>query len=193
MIYFLEGTLIKKARGMAVILCGGVGYKAFVSSRTLGALPKEGDPAKLFISTSVKEDAFDLFGFCDEPTLKLFEMFRSVSGVGPKTALALTDVDSVERLTAAILEKRADLILRTPGIGKKTAERVILELHSRLENPDASLIAGGMAAEAEVEEALVGLGYSRGEARRAAGDSAKEEGSFEIQLRRALKFLGSKQ
>lgn len=177
---------------MAVIVCGGVGYKTFISSRTASALPKEGESAKLFISMVVKEDALDLFGFCDELTLKLFEMFRSVSGVGPKTALALTGVDSVERLTAAILEKRADLILRTPGIGKKTAERVILELHSRLELGDAGTIASGMILETEVEEALVGLGYSRGEARRASGDSAKEESTFEAQLRQALKFLGSK-
>jgi Holliday junction DNA helicase RuvA len=193
MFYSLRGTLVKKTAGTAVIEVAGVGYKVFVSQRTAAALPPEGREARIFTSLSVKEDALDLFGFADEPTLRFFELLCTVSGVGPKTALAVLDVDSIERLSAAILEKRADLILRAPGIGKKTAERIIVDLHSKLELEGAAALAGKMTTEVEVEEALVGLGYARHDARRSAYEGGKGGGNFEEQLKRALKALGSNQ
>lgn len=192
MIHSVEGVLEGKGPVYAVVSAGGIGYKVYVSARTLSHLPKPGSPLKLFTFLSVKEDALDLFGFLDEPSLRLFEILCTVNGVGPRTALAVTDVDSVERVTAAILEKRADLILRAPGIGKKTAERIILELHSKLESDHAPAITGRMTEEADVEEALASLGYPRHEAREAARESTAGEGGFEEALRRALRFLGSK-
>jgi len=190
--YFLEGTVEKKATDYAVISCGGVGFKVHASVPTLRALPARGEPAKLFTHLHSKDDGMDLYGFADEPSLSLFELLISVSGVGPRTGLAVLSVDSTERVIAAILERRADLLLRASGIGKKTAERIILELHSRLELSHSGALVGHMSREAEVEEALVTLGYGKDDARAAAAEGRKAGEAFEEQLKAALRFLGSR-
>ncbi len=190
MFYSLEGEVLKKTGEYAVVSCGGIGFKVYVSPNAAKKLPPLRERVKLFTHFHVKDDGVDLFGFLDEPSLTLFELLISVNGVGPRTALTVLSVDSVERLTAAILERRSDLLLRASGIGKKTAERIILELQSKLELAHAKRITEHMTVEADVEEALIGLGYSRAEAREAVSGAGRAGQDFGSQLKAALKILG---
>lgn len=192
MIYSLQGILLKKTSQFAVIDCHGVAFKVFISERTRAQLSHIGEEVKIFTFLSVKENALDFFGFLDESSLRFFELLCMVNGVGPRTALAVMDVDSVDRITAAILGKRPDLLLRAPGIGKKTAERIVLELQSKLEMEGTGSITGRMTLEVEVEDALMGLGYSRHDARQAVQSVKKAETTFEETLRAALRLLGGK-
>lgn len=192
MFYSIEGAILKKTSEYIVISCGGIGFKVYVPKATLQNLPQRDTLVKLFTHLQSKEDGMDLYGFIDEPSLVLFELLISVSGVGPRTALSVLSVDSTDRVIAAILEKRTDLLLRASGIGKKTAERIILELHSKLDLPHSGSITDNMTRETEVEEALITLGYTRDEARRAVTESSKNKEDFEEHLKGALKFLGSR-
>ncbi len=180
----------RKTAEYAVVSCAGIGFKVFVPASVLKRLPASGEDVTLFTHLHARDDGMDLYGFMTEPALALFELLISVAGVGPRTALAVLSVDTVERVTAAILEKRTDLLLRAPGIGKKTAERIILELQSKLELSHAKSITEHMTEEAEAEEALLTLGYSRSEARGAVAEASRTEKGFEGTLRGALRILG---
>lgn len=192
MFHSISGEVEKKSADSVVVNCGGIGFKLLVPVGEIKKIPAQGGNVKLFTHLQLKDDGAELFGFLSEPSLRLFELLITVAGVGPRTAIAVLSVDSVERVIAAILEKRSDLLLRASGIGKKTAERVILELHSKLELAHAGRIAEHMTEEAEVEEALLSLGYSRGEARSAVAESSREEKGFEEKLRSALRTIGSR-
>lgn len=190
MLYSLEGTLSKKGTNFAVIDVRGIGFKIFMSPDTIKKLPAVGSNAKCFSSLYVRDERLELYGFLEEPALKLFELLTTVNGIGPKTALSVLSVDSVQNITAAILEKRAELLTRTSGIGKKTAERVILELHNKLELPNSSRITMSIDLNAEVEDVLVGLGYTRSEVRKSLQSLGAEFKTFEERLRQTLKILG---
>lgn len=192
MIYSISGTVQKKTETFAVVECNGIGYKIFMAQSDLKALVLHTTPTTVFCSLRVKEDALDLYGFLSEATLRFFELLTTVNGVGPRTALAILDIDALPRIMAAILEKRVDLLLRASGIGKKTAERIILELQNKLELEHTENITAHMTTEIEVEDALVGLGYTRHEAHRAATAAGQENKTFETQLRDALKYIGTK-
>jgi Holliday junction DNA helicase RuvA len=192
MIYSIAGKLQKKENTFAVIECNGIGYKIAMAGSDLKTLPPLGGTVLCFCSLRVKEESLDLYGFLNEAALRFFELLTTVNGVGPRTALAILDIDSLERIMAAILEKRVDLLLRASGIGKKTAERVILELQNKLDLDHTGNITKHMTTEIEVEDALVGLGYARHEAHAAANTAGKENKTFETQLRDALKYIGSK-
>lgn len=191
MIHTIEGTVSKKGDGYVVIDNNKIGFKLTMGIGSVQKLPSEGSNVKCFCSLFVKDDQIELFGFLDEPSLRFFELLRTVNGVGPKTAFAILDLDSIERLTAAIIEKKSDIIARASGVGKKTAERVVLELHTKLKLNESSKIVGHMDTGIEVEEALVGLGYSRHEARSSVRE-INTTGSFSDQLKAALKYLGEK-
>lgn len=192
-IHSLTGTIIKRADTAAVVRCGGVGYLVHLGARTLGDLPPAGEEVTLYTHLAVKEDAHELYGFLDEHALALFELLITVSGVGPKTALGVLDLDTVPNVMAAILTRRADLLMRASGIGKKTAERIILELQSRMALAGAEERAKTMDASREAEEALVTLGYPRAEARRALeAIEAPADATAEALLRAALKSLGKR-
>jgi Holliday junction DNA helicase RuvA len=122
----------------------------------------------------VREERIELFGFHGEEELKMFEMLNSVGGVGPKTALGVLDIDRVPNIMAAILEKRADVLTHASGIGKKTAERIILELHNKVKLPEGHETKG-MNINREVEDVLVGLGYARHDIREALQSIEGEE------------------
>lgn len=191
MIHSLTGTLVQQTEATAVVRCGGVGYLVRLGARTLGALPPAGEEVTLYTHLAVKEDAHELYGFLDEHALALFELLITVSGVGPRTALGLIDLDTVPNVMAAILTRRADLLTRASGIGKKTAERIILELQSRMALAGAEDRAKTMDASREAEEALVTLGYPRVEARRALeAAEVSADATAEALLRAALKSLG---
>lgn len=192
MIYSLEGQIKEKGDNFFVISVGGVGFKVFSSKQTILKLSEDDAKKKIFCFLYVREDQLELYGFPEEPSLKLFEMLNTVAGVGPKTALGILDIDSVPNIMAAILEKKSELLTKTSGIGKKTAERIILELQNRIKMPGAKALTETMDIDLEVEEALIGLGYSRQSVRRVLSELEPKMKTLEERLRGALKSLTTK-
>src|SRR5258708_1206818 len=133
MLYSVSGKLALKSDHFAVVEAGGLGIKLFASKQTIKALPVVNDDIKFFTHLYVREDALDLYGFVTAEELNFFEMLISVSGVGPKSALSILDIAPLSELSAAIKEGRPDLLTRASGIGRKTAERVIVELRTKVQ------------------------------------------------------------
>lgn len=192
MIYTLAGKLAEHGENYVIVEVGGFGLKVLADSRTLANLPPLGSEIKLFSFLYVREERVELYGFLREGELKLFEMLNTVAGIGPKTALGIISTDSVENIMAAIIEKRTELLTRTSGIGQKTAERIILELHNKIKLPKAKSLAEAMDINLEVEEALVGLGYNRGEVRKVLAGGEGGGQTLEERLKQALKCLAKK-
>ncbi|MBQ4042814.1 MAG: Holliday junction branch migration protein RuvA [Clostridia bacterium] len=205
MIYSLNGELIElDALGsFAVIECAGVGYKVTVTSGTLARLPAPADKpqkVRLFTHMQVKEDGVDLFGFYTKEELSMFRMLISVSGVGPKAGISILSLLSPQKLALAIQSEDAKAISKAPGVGAKTAARVILELKSKIakELPSLSVgggddlpsvsvpAAGGKLSDAQ--DALLVLGYSRSEVN-AALKKVDPNASLEDMIRMALAVL----
>lgn len=184
--YCINGEAQEKRKGFFVLLVNGMGYKIYTNSNTLEVISGK---ITIYTHVHIREDAFDIFGFLTEETLLLFEMLISVSGVGPKTALGILDLDNVPNLTAIILEKRADILSRASGIGKKTAERIILELHAKMKEFGTAKSVGDHDLRNEVEEVLVNLGYIRAIARKTAQEARGD--SVEERLRSALRSIGT--
>ena len=131
MIYSLDGTLTYFDQNFAVVSCGGVGFKCFTTLTTLQSLPGVGKPVQLYTYLSVREDALDLYGFTTAAELDCFKLLISVNGVGPKAALAILSELSADRLAVCIAGGDAKSLTRAPGIGKKIAERIVLELKDK--------------------------------------------------------------
>ena len=171
MFYHLDGKVAELGQGMAVIDCSGVGYLVNVSLNTLAQL-KNGERAKLYISESVREDAFELFGFASKSEKRSFDLLIGVSGVGPKAALSILSAHTPEALSMAILSGDEKALTVAPGIGKKIAQRVILELKDKLakESGDFELpmksgapAAVGDGKLSDAAAALAVLGYGPAE------------------------------
>jgi len=166
MIARLSGVLLEKLPDRVVLDVGGVGYAVAISFQTYQDLPDAGGPAALLVHTHVREDMLALFGFASEREKKLFEMLISVSGVGPKLALTLLSGIPAEDLLGALAKGDARRLVSIPGIGKKTAERLTLELKEKAEKLFVPP-AGGPGVEAQdVVSALVNFGYKKSEAER---------------------------
>lgn len=193
MIYSIEGTLTRKDDHFVVVTTGGVGIKLFASRLTCEALPAIGAGVKFFCHLHVREDALDLFGFTSPSELDFFEMLISVSGVGPRSALAILDTGPLDELSAAIKENRPDLLTRASGIGRKTAERVIVELKNKVQAAASGAMVEKMQTDADLVEALTSLGYRRDEARATLAKVGKEVVGTENRLRAALAALANKQ
>ena len=131
MFYYVSGTVTEIEAGLAVIDCGGVGYACATTNYTLSQL-KKGAPAKLYTYLNVREDAMELFGFIDQNELRSFKLLISVSGVGPRAALAILSAITPQQLALAVVTDDAKALTAAPGIGKKIAQRVILELKDKL-------------------------------------------------------------
>ena len=189
MLHSLSGTLASKRQAFAVVDVRGVGYKVHVPARVHEALPEAGEPVFLYCHFVVREDAQDLYGFLAENDLVFFEKLLTVNGVGPKSALAVMALATPHELASAITEGRADVFMRAAGVGKKTAERVVLELRGKLPVLDSEGAVRRMESDMDVEEALVGLGYSAAQAKRALADIPKETKGIENRLRAALKLV----
>ena len=196
MIYSLDGTLTYFDQNFAVVSCGGVGFKCFTTLTTLQSLPGVGKPVQLFTYLSVR---VDLYGFATTAELDCFKLLISVNGVGPKAALAILSELSADRLAVCIAGGDAKSLTRAPGIGKKIAERIVLELKDKMGVLDlgssrevqaavAANTAGSVAAEAV--EALVALGYGQSDAAVAVGQM--EPGlSVDEMIRRGLRQLAA--
>jgi len=190
MLYSVSGKVVDRGADFFIIETGILSFRILASERTIAALPPAGGTARVFTFLYLREDRLELYGFLEEQALRLFEILNTVPGVGPKTALGILDVDEVPNIMAAIIEKRADLLTKAPGIGRKTAQRIILELQGRIKLPGSQALTEKMTLDAEVEEALVGLGYSRGEVRRVLQSLDSKANTLEGRLKEALKFLG---
>jgi len=171
MIASLKGTVQHKALDHMVVEVGGVGYHLWISSQTLADLPQAGQPVQLLCHTHVREDALQLFGFSVEQERTVFEALIAVSGVGPKLALTILSGMAVGRLIDAIVAGDHGRLQKIPGVGKKTAERLVVELKDRFGRLGAAQQTAVRAPQApatdDVLEALVNLGYKRAQAERA--------------------------
>jgi Holliday junction DNA helicase RuvA len=163
----LAGRLLDKQPDRVVLDVGGVGYSVAISFQTFRELPEVDAPAVLLVYTHVREDTLALFGFASEREKKLFEMLISVSGVGPKLALTLLSGIPAGDLVAALARGDARRLVSIPGIGKKTAERLMLELKEKAEKLFVPAAEGGSAEAQDVVSALVNFGYRKADAERA--------------------------
>ena len=191
MIAHLRGKLLSKHPGQAVVEAAGVGYEVNITIPTFSALPAVGAEVAVFIHTHVREDALALFGFLKLNEKQLFEKLISVSGIGPKLAITILSGMATDAMVAAIQSNNVAALTRIPGIGKKTAERMVLELRDKLESfgvPPAA--AAASPVEEDVVSALVNLGYQRPLAEKVMSKLGKTDGeSFETLFRRALAGL----
>src|ERR1022692_2129004 len=195
MIAHLRGKIIHKQPGQAIVEAAGVGYDVTISVPTFTSLPSVGAEASLHIHTQVSEDQIALFGFLESEEKRLFERLITVSGVGPKLAIKMLSGLSPERTVQAIRGQDHAQLTRIPGVGKKLAERLVVELKDKLDDFAAAPIKAsvrGPAAE-DVLSALVNLGYQRPAAEKAIEQAiAKEEvlaADFDGLFRGALKVI----
>ncbi len=194
MIVSLNGTLVSKTPATAVVECGGVGYEALIPLSTYDRLPATGGQCRLLTCHVVREDSQTLFGFATEDERTLFSMVTSVSGVGPKTALSMLSGMTPGDLQLAVADSDVKRLSSVKGVGKKTAERIVVELRGRV-NPVAALAAAGRkdGAGAEVLRdsmlALTALGFAEDAARKmvqAVLEKNKDLKDAETVLRMAL-------
>jgi holliday junction DNA helicase RuvA len=195
MIAHLRGRLFSKQPGQAIVEAGGVGYDVTISVPAFTALPAEGAEVSLYIHTHVREDSLALFGFLQRDEKRLFERLITVSGVGPKLAITILSGLDPERTVAAIRAQDHATLTRIPGVGKKLAERLVVELKEKLEDFAAAAPVAGVTAPAaeDVLSALVNLGYQRPAALKAietvvAKDKAAGD-EFDTLFRAALKVI----
>lgn len=191
MIAHLRGRLIAKHPNQAVVEAAGVGYDVTISVPTFSALPAVGTEVALHVHTHVREDSIALFGFFRPGEKQLFERLISVSGIGPKLAITILSGMAADEMVGAIRGNDVARLTRIPGIGKKTAERMVLELRDKLQDFGAAPAAAPASpVEEDVVSALVNLGYQRPAAERALGKvSNGDRQSFEALFREALAAL----
>jgi Holliday junction DNA helicase RuvA len=197
MIYNIKGTLTYTDPSFAVVECGGVGFKCFISMTTLKELPSIGNEVNLFTYMSVREDALDLFGFYEPDELEAFKLLISVSGIGPKAAIAILSVLSPSKLSVAVSSGDVRAITMANGVGKKTAERVVLELKDKMVGlggssqavQNAQSVASSEGAQ-EAVEVLVSLGFNQSDAATVVGAMDKSL-SVDDMVRKGLRELSS--
>lgn len=192
MIYFIEGKIELATDKFTVINVGGIGYKIFVSTETSQKIPQKGHIVKLWTYQNVREDTLELYGFLNLNELDLFETLIGVSGVGPKTALAVLGMGSTDNLRRAIAAGDSSYLTHVSGIGKKTAERIIVELKDKMAGRGVTVDAPELKEEMDALDALASLGYSQREAREALARLPKEITGTEKKIKEVLKRLGNR-
>jgi Holliday junction DNA helicase RuvA len=195
MIAAVEGTLVSKGNNTAVVKAGPVSFLLNVPGSTLARLGTTGSQVLLHTHLYVREDIISLYGFSTPQEMALFEQLITVSGIGPKVTLALLTTLDPGQLATAIMSSNADLLSQVPGIGKKTAGRIILELKGKFEKGwEGEIIPSGITqADSDAIAALTALGYSVREATQALSSIQATEGtSIEEKIRRALQQLAKR-
>ena len=188
MISFLEGKLAEKGAGRVVVAVAGVGYEVLVPTQTLAQLPAQGRQAKLFTRLAVRDDGMTLYGFGTSEERSLFDNLVTVTSVGPKLALAVLSVLTPDTLRRAIASSDLAILTQVPGIGKKVAARIVLDLKDKLGLGGDEAVSGPIS---EVREALLALGLSPEEAREALSSLATDgDRPVEELLRDALRSVG---
>lgn len=200
MLYNIRGKLTVSDVNFIVVECGGVGFKCFTTLNTVKSIGKTGDEVNVFTYLAVREDAMDLYGFASLDELNAFKLLISVSGIGPKAAAAILSELAPDKLALCIASGDAKAITKAQGVGKKTAERVVLELKDKMGAiavGDASDAVSAVASvsessnSAEAVEALVALGYSQSDAAVVVGSMDKSLTVDEM-IRNGLKQLAKK-
>lgn len=194
---FIEGQVCEKAGGELILLAGGVGYALNCSMNTLQAAPAMGQTMRCYTWLSVREDAMELYGFATKEEKSLFLSLTSVSGIGPKTALGVLGSMPLRDLNLAILLGDVNALSRAPGIGKKTAQRIALELKDKISQADVnapdtpSAAAVPLTADnvTEALEALIALGYTSTEARNALSGIKDKDAPVDELIRLALRTM----
>jgi Holliday junction DNA helicase RuvA len=189
MISFVEGTIAERGGDRVVIEAGGLGYEVFVSAGTLAALPPKGKRARVLTHLHVRDDALVLFGFATPAERDLFHLLVGVNSIGPKLALAVLSALHPDALRRAVLDGDAEAITVVPGVGKKVAARIVLDLKDKL-GGEVELPGAGPLA--EVREALVAMGLSPQEVQEAMAGIDGDGAPLEVLLRRALQRAGSR-
>lgn len=192
MIGSLHGTVQEKTTEWLVLDVGGVGYLVQVPLSTYYSLPEVGEEIRLRIHTHVRDDALQLFGFLDERQQRLFERLIDVAGIGPKLAVTILSGMEAETLVKAIAEEDIPRLSTIPGVGKKTAERMTLELKDKVDElvPEEAL-GGSRGLRNDVVSALVNLGYRRRDAERSVEKVEDPSDQFEELLKQTLRVLAS--
>ena len=191
MIAHLRGRLITRHPNQAIVDAGGVGYDVTISVPTFSELPPLGGEVSLHIHTHVREDQIALYGFLRPEEKQLFEKLLTVSGIGPKLAITILSGMPTDEMVNAIHGSDVVRLTKIPGIGKKTAERMVLELRDKLAvagNEPAAVMPSFSALQEDVLSALVNLGYQRVSAEKALG-AVEKNGSFDSMFRHALSVL----
>ncbi len=205
MIAYVNGILENLEEGNAVVDVGGVGINVGISGSTMDRMPGIGEAVKLYTYTNVREDTFSLFGFLSRDELALFKMLITVSGIGPKAGLSILSVMTPDDLRFAIMSGDSRTIARAPGVGRKTAERITLELRDKIKLTEDDMLAGGSSVSAddlegdassardEAVAALVALGYNSTDAMKAVRKVIKADeaaaNDTEALLKLALKEM----
>ena len=198
MIAHLRGEVLRKSPQEVVVDVSGVGYRVLIPVSTFYRLPSEGEAVSLLVHTHVREDALALFGFASRSEQALFERLIEVAGVGPKLAINILSGIEAGELAEALRGSDLARLTRIPGVGKKTAERLVVELKDKMPTlagaPEADLPASAGGLKDDLASTLVNLGYSRADADKGAERALREDGSgrFEDLLRRALRVLSGR-
>lgn len=192
MIGFLRGKVIGNYGDYCLLDVGGVGYRVFTTAQALSGIAL-GAECSFFVQTTVREDAILLYGFAKREEYEAFQLLVSVSGIGPKGALAILSTMAVSDLYAAIAQENISALKKLPGVGKKSAERLVLELKDKVggvgEIPTSGAVSVGAGVSDEATAALMALGYSQGEIARVTKQIAAATSTQEA-IRLALKELG---
>ena len=199
MISHLRGIVSSVSDGYVVLDVSGVGYQVFVPGATVGKLPPEGHEATLFTHMAVRQDAVTLYGFASQTERRLFGHLICVSGVGPRMALSVLSVLAPDDIVSSLLNQDVASLTRVPGVGSKTAQRIILDLRDRIgvtkgrePTPRGAFRAAGDSTFEHSVEALMALGYSRSESVEAVErciSELDETANVEVVIRNALKIL----
>ena len=190
MIATLHGKMQSRTADALIVNVGGVGFRVRVPSGTLANLGAAGSDVLLFTHLHVREDDLSLYGFATEDELRLFETLLTVSGIGPKVAMGVLSSASAETLRVAIAQGNLDVLTALPGIGKKTAQRLVLELKGRIDVSGLGELGELSPIDEDVMNALINLGYSAAEATRAARSVPASVKMVEDRVRIALQYLG---
>ena len=191
MLYSLSGKLIAKKNGFAIIEANGIGLKILVSDRTYRGLPAVGTKTKFFCFLNIHQGGIEIYGFLNEKELELFELLNAAPKIGPKSALAILGKFSQESLVAAINKGRADLLAQASGVGRRKAERLILELKDKFKKEKS----GGFLpqeSDSEIKTVLKNLGYRQKEIEESMKSLPEKPEKLEERIKLALKILSKK-
>jgi len=195
---YITGTIVEKNNEGIIIENNGIGYNIFMPKSKIDIIPDEGMEARIFTYTLVREDAFLLYGFAKREELNIFKKLISVSGIGPKGALSILSTLTVEELVIALANRDAAAISKAPGVGKKSAERLVIDLNDKVSKEEIEVsIDGGdkpsddmTSAMNEAIEAMLALGFSAKISKEAVEDAAKRANNDTSSiLREALKYI----
>ncbi len=185
MIAQILGKIVGKTERSVIVKAGGVGYEVFCTTDVLVKLA-EGAEVTLYTYLNVRENLMELYGFIKKEELRFFKLLNNVSGIGPRSALNILEVARSEEIRRAVVNQDAGGLHAVHGIGKKTAEKLVIELKDKLE---AGVVIGPLGEDQAVMEAIINLGYSQNEVRQAVKSIKDKSGSIEDKIRAALKSL----